>query len=59
MLTDSIFLNICIMIALGLLGVTLLAGFVGYIAKRIALKRGYDVADSHPRGFIHTKGPND
>lgn len=56
MFTDSAFLNFCIYFCLGLFAITALAGLVGYIAKRIAIKRGHDVADSHPRGFIHTKG---
>lgn len=58
MLTDSLFLNVCIMIALGLLGITVIAGLIGYIAKKIAMKRGLDVEDSHPRPFVRVKGQN-
>lgn len=58
MLTDSFFLNVCIIIALGLLVITLIAGLVGYVAKKIAMRRGLDVEDSHPRPFVRVKGRN-
>lgn len=58
MFTGSVFIDTCIIIALGLLGVTLTAGLIGYVAKKIAMKRGLDVEDSHPRPFVRVKGRN-